>query len=150
MINWLKSVEWKTWAPIIISLVSLIVTIILNIYNRKSIIKENKELLAQNSEIEKRNQRLKGYEEALSILEIPSFPFEDRLNHKKEQAYRQDLVDRINKVLNKNLLLLEKSEITKYRRKLNKGDFSFVEKLIEIAANKRKEIIEEKQKAVKK
>ena len=69
--------------PIIVSVLTLISTICLNIYNRYSIRKENKEMYDLNIEKDKMEKRLKSYEEALSLLEVPFVSTKDMVNYNK-------------------------------------------------------------------
>ena len=145
-------INWSVWVPISVSIASFISTIIMNIYNRKSIRKENKEMFNLNIENEKRNQRLKSYEEALSLLELPSIKSSERFNVKKTIDINDDFEHRVKEVFIKDLLLLDENEEAELQKKYSKN-ISYRHlglDLRNIAVRKKKELLREEKKAVKK
>lgn len=145
-------IDWSVWVPISISIASLISTIIMNVYNRKSIKKENKEMFDLNIENEKRNQRLKSYEEALSLLELPSIKSSEWFNVKKTSDVNDEFEHRVKEVYNKDLLLLDEKEEAELNKKYGKH-ISYRKLALDlrnIAVRKRKELLKEEKKAVKK
>ena len=146
-----KMVDWSKWVPIIVSVLTLISTICLNIYNRYSIRKENKEMYDLNIEKDKMEKRLKSYEEALSLLEVPFVSTKDMVNYNKHTEAYEKLANSINNVMAKGLLLLDDKEEKELQNKLKKAH-SISQKAAyvrNIAANKRRELLKEEKKVMK-
>ena len=146
MSNFFKKIDWSDWAPIIISLLSLVATILMNIWNRVSIKKENQALHKSNIANDKRKEKLKCYEEALSILEYSPLSFMDSQNAKKVMELRSEITSKINKVIEKNLLLLDDDTLKKYKKKTktysnDKQMIRILDELKGIASEKRRDLL---------